>query len=124
MFITTANQLDPIPSALRDRMEIITLSGYTTEEKMHIASRFLIPREIEENGLSAVAPAFEDAAVAKIISNYTREAGVRSLQRTIGSVCRKVAKEITQGKPARQTITPQLVEEYLGPRKFYDEVMA
>jgi ATP-dependent Lon protease len=124
MFITTANQLDPIPSALRDRMETITLSGYTTEEKMHIASRFLIPREIEENGLSAVAPAFEDAAVAKIISNYTREAGVRSLQRTIGSVCRKVAKEITQGKPARQTITPQLVEEYLGPRKFYDEVKA
>ncbi len=124
MFITTANQLDPIPSALRDRMEIITLSGYTTEEKMHIASRFLIPREIEENGLSAVTPVFEKAAVARIIGSYTREAGVRTLQRTIGSVCRKIAKEITQGKPARTTITPELVEEFLGPRKFYDEVQA
>jgi ATP-dependent Lon protease len=124
MFITTANQLDPIPAALRDRMEIITLSGYTAEEKMNIASRFLVPREVEENGLTATPPAFDDAAVMKIINDYTREAGVRSLQRTIGTVCRKVAKEITQGKPSRETITPELVEEYLGPKKFFNEVAA
>ena len=124
MFITTANLLDPIPPALKDRMEVITLSGYTTEEKEQIAVKFLIPKEIEENGLSPTPPVFEEKAIARIISDYTREAGVRNLQRNIASVCRKVAKEITQGKPPRITITPEVVEELLGARKFFNEVAA
>jgi len=124
MFITTANQLDPIPAALRDRMEIITLSGYTAEEKEHIANRYLIPREIEENGLSATQPQFERGALERIIGEYTREAGVRNLQRSVGTVCRKLAKEITQGKPLRTPITPELVEEFLGHPKFLNEVAA
>jgi len=124
MFITTANQLDPIPAALKDRMEIITLSGYTGEEKVHIANRFLIPREVDENGLVNTPPEFERASLERIISDYTREAGVRNLQRNIGSVCRKLAKEITQGKPLRTPITPELVEEFLGHPKFFNEVAA
>ncbi len=122
MFITTANLLDPIPPALKDRMEVIALSGYTTEEKEHIATRFLIPREVEENGLTANPPAFDAGAIERIISEYTREAGVRNLQRNIAAICRKVAKEITQGKPSRETITTGMVEELLGPRKFFNEV--
>ena len=124
MFITTANVLDPIPPALKDRMEVITLSGYTTEEKQSIAVKFLIPRELEENGLALNPPDFAETAIVRIISDYTREAGVRNLQRNIASVCRKVAKEITQGKPLRPTITPEVVEEFLGPRKFFNEVAA
>jgi ATP-dependent Lon protease len=124
MFITTANQLDPIPSALRDRMEVITLSGYTAEEKGAIAARFLIPREIEENGLGEHPPEFTAEAVQAIVGNYTREAGVRNLQRNIGSICRKVTKEFTQGKGVRSAITPPVVEEFLGARKFFDEVAA
>jgi len=122
MFITTANQLDPIPAALKDRMEVIRLSGYTDEEKEKIAVRYLIPKEIEENGLANTQPVFADDAIYKIIRDYTREAGVRNLQRSIASVCRKVAKEITQGKPLRETITPLVVEELLGPRTFFNEV--
>jgi ATP-dependent Lon protease len=124
MFITTANILDPIPPALKDRMEVLSLSGYTTEEKLHIAVRFLIPRELEENGLSANPPDFLEPAIEKVISDYTREAGVRNLQRNIASIFRKVAKEITQGKPLRATITPEVVEEFLGPRKFFNEAAA
>ncbi|MCM2359165.1 MAG: endopeptidase La [Geobacteraceae bacterium] len=124
MFITTANLIDPIPPALKDRMEVIPLAGYTTEEKEHIATRFLIPREIEENGLSATPPLFEEGAIVRIIGDYTREAGVRNLQRNIAAICRKVAKEITQGKPPRLNITPEVVEEFLGPRKFFNEVAA
>jgi ATP-dependent Lon protease len=124
MFITTANQLDPIPSALKDRMEIIVLSGYTSEEKEAIAHRYLIPREIDENGLTERPPLFTDDAIQSIIMNYTREAGVRNLQRNIASICRKVTKEFTQGKPVRAEIIPATVEEFLGPRKFYDEVAA
>jgi ATP-dependent Lon protease len=124
MFITTANILDTIPAPLRDRMEVITLSGYTDEEKEKIASRFLVPKEIEENGLSENPPAFMVDAIYKLIRDYTREAGVRNLQRNIASVCRKIAKEITQKKPLRQTVTPKVVEELLGPRKFYNEVAA
>lgn len=96
MFITTANQLDPVPAALKDRMEVIRLSGYTDEEKEKIAVRYLVPREVEENGLAKNPPAFADEALFKIIRDYTREAGVRNLQRNIASVCRKVAKESTQ----------------------------
>ncbi|KAA0891299.1 endopeptidase La [Oryzomonas rubra] len=124
MFITTANQLDPIPGPLKDRMEVIRLAGYSTEEKLHIARNFIIRREIEENGLTGTPPEFHDAAVLKVISDYTREAGVRNLQRTIGSVCRKVAKEITQKKEPRKEITTEVVTELLGPRKFHNEVAA
>lgn len=124
MFITTANLLDPIPSPLKDRMEVIPLSGYTDEEKLNIAIRFLVPREIEENGLSATSPEFGEGAIRKIIREYTREAGVRNLQRSIGGVCRKLAKEITQNKEARTVITPEVVDELLGARKFFDEVAA
>lgn len=124
MFITTANVIDTIPMPLRDRMEIIQLSGYTDEEKEKIAFRYLIPREIAENGLVGHEPVFDVDAVIRMIREYTREAGVRSLQRTIASVCRKVAKEFTQGKPVRQRITPGQVEELLGPRKYFNEVAA
>lgn len=124
MFITTANQLDPIPAPLRDRMEVIRLSGYTTEEKMEIARKYLIPKEIEENGLSGRDLVFTDEAILAIITDHTREAGVRTLQRTIGSVCRKIAKEITQGKPLRSPVTPDMVTEFLGPAKYINDVAA
>jgi ATP-dependent Lon protease len=122
MFITTANVTDTIPAPLRDRMEVLNLSGYTEEEKEKIAFRFLLPKEIEENGLSATPPGFEEEAVYRIIRDYTREAGVRNLQRSIASICRKIAKEITRNKPPRDMITPNVVEEFLGPRKYFNEV--
>ncbi|HQB39807.1 MAG TPA: endopeptidase La, partial [Deltaproteobacteria bacterium] len=124
MFITTANQLDPIPGPLKDRMEVIRLAGYSTEEKLHIARNFIIRREVEENGLSDMPPVFLDEAVEKIICDYTREAGVRNMQRTIATICRKLAKEVTQKKPLRTPITPEIVAELLGPRKFHNEVAA
>jgi ATP-dependent Lon protease len=124
MFITTANQMDPIPGPLKDRMEIIRLAGYSSEEKQHIANRFIIPREIEENGLAKTPPSFTQEGLIRLIRDYTREAGVRTMQRTIAQVLRKLAKEITQGKELRAEITPELVAELLGPRKFHDEVAA
>lgn len=124
MFIATANQLDPIPSALKDRMEVIRLAGYSTEEKLNIAKNFIIQREVEENGLTERPPVLTDSALLKIIDEYTREAGVRNLQRTIGSICRKIAKEITQKKKMRHEITPEVVTELLGSRKFHNEVAA
>jgi ATP-dependent Lon protease len=124
MFITTANQVDPIPAPLRDRMEVLTLSGYTDEEKEQIAFRYLIERETTENGLTKTPPLFTKEALHRIIRDYTREAGVRNLQRNIAAVCRKLAKEITQGKPLREAVTPETVEEFLGHRKFFDEVSA
>jgi ATP-dependent Lon protease len=122
MFITTANQLDPIPGPLKDRMEVIRLAGYSTEEKLHIARNFIIKREIDENGLRDMQPVFNDDAIEKVIIDYTREAGVRNMQRTIATICRKVAKEITQKKPLRTPITPDVVAELLGPRKYHNEV--
>jgi ATP-dependent Lon protease len=122
MFITTANQLDPIPAPLRDRMETISLSGYTDEEKLNIAQTYLVGREVEENGLSSIPPVFSDEAIYRITHDYTREAGVRNLQRAIASVCRKIAKEVAQGKTARKTITPETVAELLGAPKYFDEV--
>ena len=122
MFITTANVTDTIPAPLRDRMEVLNLSGYTEEEKEKIAFRFLLPKEIEENGLSATPPGFEEEAVYRIIRDYTREAGVRNLQRSIAAICRKIAKEITRNMPPRDLITPSVVEEFLGPRKYFNEV--
>ena len=124
MFITTANQLDPIPGPLKDRMEVIRLAGYSTEEKLHIVRNFIIKREVEENGLANYPLEFSDGAITRVIVDYTREAGVRNLQRTVGSICRKVAKEITQKKEPRTLITPEVVVELLGPKKFHNEVAA
>jgi ATP-dependent Lon protease len=112
-FITTANTLETIPGPLRDRMEIIFLSGYTENEKISIAKGYLIPRQIRENSLRDNEVAFEDDALRKLIRQYTREAGVRNLERKIGAICRKVGTRIAEGKLASATITPDLVEEYL-----------
>ena len=110
IFIATANVLDPIPPPLRDRMEVIHLSGYTVDEKLHIAKRYLVPRQLRENGLKASQATFSDAALRAIIEEYTREAGVRNLERQIGTVCRKLAYEIAEGGTKagrRQTISAQ-----------------
>jgi ATP-dependent Lon protease len=112
-FITTANTLETIPGPLRDRMEIIFLSGYTESEKIAIAKGYLIPRQIRENSLRENEVTFTDDSLRKIIREYTREAGVRNLERKIGAVCRKVATRIAEGKLEAATITPVLVEEYL-----------
>ena len=124
LFIATANQMDPVPHALKDRMEVIPLSGYSDEEKRQIAFKYLIPKQLEENGLSGRGLQFAESAVRKLIKDYTREAGVRNIERQIASVCRKVAREITQSKPLRQRIEAADVEEFLGPRKFFSDVAA
>ncbi|UCG21160.1 MAG: response regulator, partial [Deltaproteobacteria bacterium] len=124
MFIATANLVDPIPRPLLDRMELLALPGYTDEEKKRIALEFLVPRQIEASGLSGTPPEFTSEAVLKIIREHTREAGLRNLEREIGSICRKIARKVLQqgGKEKSLQVTPELVEEYLGPRKFYYEV--
>jgi ATP-dependent Lon protease len=123
MFITTANQLEPIPPPLRDRMEIIQLAGYTEEEKLEIAKRYLVPRQIERNGLTPGKIEFTDSALQLIVDGYTREAGVRNLEREIGSVARKVAREYAEGTRRRKRIIrPKTVTELLGKRRFLSEV--
>ncbi len=122
IFICTANQLDPIQPALRDRMEIITLSGYTEDEKLNIAKGYLMPRQVTENGLKPEEIKFEDDAIRQIARDYTREAGVRNLEREIGAVCRKVATHIAEGKPTPTVITQAKVAELLGKPRFYGEV--
>jgi ATP-dependent Lon protease len=119
MFIATANVAHPIPPALKDRMEILTLSGYTHQEKTQIAQRFLIPKQIEEHGLQAGAVVFSDEAVLAIISDHTREAGVRNLEREIASICRKVARKVvaSQVTPPLE-IRPEGLKDYLGKAKF------
>jgi len=112
-FITTANSLETVPGPLRDRMEIIFLSGYTDKEKIAIAKGYLIPRQIRENGLRKKEIRFSDAALQKIIRGYTREAGVRNLERRIGAICRKVGTRIAEGKGETFRITPEAVEEFL-----------
>ncbi len=114
LFITTANVLDTISEPLRDRMEIIELQGYTEEEKVHIAFRYLIPRQIEENGITAEQIDFPEEAVRHVIRHYTREAGVRNLERTIGTICRKQARRIAEGKPEKLTVTKEVIQEFLG----------
>ncbi len=124
IFITTANTLDTIPAPLRDRMEIIALEGYTEHEKLHIAHGYLIPRQRRVNGLRKDEISFSDEAIRAIIRDYTREAGVRNLEREIGSVCRKVAVKIAAGEVQRMEITPELVREFLGkPRYFFDAAL-
>ena len=122
IFICTANQLDPVQPALRDRMEILQLSGYTEDEKLNIATGYLVPRQVKENGLKPEEIKFEDDAIRQIARDYTREAGVRNLEREIGSVCRKVATHIAEGKDVPIVITPAKVTELLGKPRFYGEV--
>jgi len=122
MFITTANITDTIPPALRDRMEILELPGYTEQEKLQIAKKYLIPRQLRENGLSPEKLEISDEAILAIIRNYTREAGVRNLEREIGAICRKVARRLAEGFDERVVVTPDKLQEYLGVRKFLHEV--
>ncbi|MGQ9636170.1 MAG: endopeptidase La [Thermodesulfobacteriota bacterium] len=122
LFIATANTLSTIPPALLDRMEVIQLPGYTEEEKERIAFQFLIPHQKEENGLKDFPLSFTPEAIQKMIREYTREAGVRNLEREIASVCRKVAKELTLGNTPPELIDKEMVEEFLGPRKFFREI--
>jgi ATP-dependent Lon protease len=123
MFITTANTLDTVPGPLRDRMEIIQLAGYTEEEKLQIAKRYLVPRQIERNGLKRSQIAFSDTGLKAIVEEYTREAGVRSLEREIGAVCRKVARRVAEGTFERKvTATAPRVRELLGRPRFPADV--
>ena len=123
LFITTANILDPVADPLRDRMEIIELQGYTEEEKVHIAFQYLVPRQIEENGITGEQIQFPEETVRFIIRHYTREAGVRSLERTIGTLCRKQARRIAEGKHDKLVVTPELVQQHdmLGGMKIRTE---
>ncbi|MCK4233264.1 endopeptidase La, partial [candidate division WOR-3 bacterium] len=122
MFITTGNIIDPIPPALKDRMEIITLPGYILQEKLEIAKKFLIPRQVNENGLTKKLITFTDNAILNIINDYTREAGVRNLERSIGSICRKVARKVAEGQKSLAEIKKGNVKEFLGPVKYYSEI--
>jgi ATP-dependent Lon protease len=121
MFITTGNLVDTIPSPLRDRMEIIYLSGYTTEEKLGIAKNYLIPKQLEEHGLSVKVLKITDSGLFNLISQYTREAGVRNLEREIANLCRKVAKKIAEGKDKTYVITAHNLHRYLGVPKYLPE---
>src|SRR5438094_1836730 len=114
LFICTANVLDPIPEPLRDRMEIIELQGYIEDEKVHIAFRYLIPRQIEENGITAEQIEFPEEVVRHLIRHYTREAGVRNLERNIGTMCRKQARRIAEGKTDKLVLSKEVVQEFLG----------
>ena len=119
IFLTTANVLHPIPAALRDRMEIIELPGYTEEEKLHIARQFLIPRQMSEHGLKPSRAEINDEAVRRIIREYTFEAGVRNLEREIASVLRKIARKVAEGHRTKTKITEEKIHDYLGPQKHY-----
>jgi ATP-dependent Lon protease len=124
LFIATSNQLGTIHPALLDRMEIIPLTGYTEEEKLHIARRYLVPRQLEENGLAAAQVTIQDDAIRRIIGDYTREAGVRSLERQIGAVARKIAARVATdgGTGAPHVVTAESLPDYLGPARFHREV--
>ncbi len=122
LFIATANTLDTVPIPLQDRMEVIQLAGYTADEKLHIAKRYLVPRQIEQNGLARSQISFADSALKAIIDEYTREAGVRNLEREIGSICRKVARQIAEGEVKRKvTVSAKRARELLGKRRFFAE---
>ncbi len=117
MFITTANQLDPIQPAFLDRMEVIELPGYTEEEKLQIAKRHLVPKQLLENGLTSERVTFSDIAVRRIIAQYTREAGLRNLEREIGRICRKVAKRVAEGHEGPTRVTAKNLATFLGSPK-------
>jgi ATP-dependent Lon protease len=122
MFITTANFLDPIPPALRDRMEVLELPGYTAEEKVAITQRYLIPKQRTENGLQEEHLSFTPEALQAMIAGYTREAGLRNLERTVARVCRKVARAHTEGRKEAVVVTPQNLADFLGPQIFVSEI--
>jgi len=122
LFICTANITDTIPPALLDRMEVIRLPGYSHEEKLQIAKRYLIPRNLKEHGLNEDNLEFTDEALSMIVKQYTREAGVRNLNREIANVCRKVARRVAEGNTEKVIVTPQNVTEFLGPPKFIEEI--
>jgi ATP-dependent Lon protease len=121
LFLTTANVLDPVPPALRDRMEVLELAGYTEEEKLKIAIEHLVAKQIANHGLTAEQMEFSDASIRAVIRGYTREAGVRNLEREIGALCRKVARRRAEGDETKVTITPEVVVEMLGAPTFLDE---
>jgi ATP-dependent Lon protease len=123
MFIATANSLEPIPAPLRDRMEILTLSGYTEEQKLHIARNYLLPKQIEANGLNKDELTVDDEALKRVARDYTREAGVRNLEREVGSLCRKVAKQVAEGKTTPVHVSADDVPELLGRPRFLEEVI-
>ena len=123
LFITTANVLDPIPPALRDRMEVLELAGYTEEEKLAIARDHLVGRQVPNHGLTEKQIAFTEAGLRTIIRGYTREAGVRNLEREIGAICRKVARRRAEGHTGKVRVTPDLVHQFLGAPRFLDEEM-
>ena len=123
IFITTANLLDPIQPAFLDRMEVIPLSGYSEEEKLQIARRHLIPKQLEENGIDAEVLRFSEPGMRKIIRGHTRESGLRNLEREVGSICRKVAIRIARGRRSSLLVTPRQVEKLLGPDKHFFEAM-
>jgi len=122
LFIATANVLDTIPGPLRDRMEILELPGYIDDEKLAIAKGYLVPRQIAENGLKPGEIAFADDTIREMIRSYTREAGVRQLERELGAVCRSVATRVAEGLNQTITITPESLHGYLGPQKFFNEI--
>jgi ATP-dependent Lon protease len=122
MFITTANLLEPIPPALRDRMEVIELPGYTEQEKIHIAMRYLVPRQLAEHGLKKTQLRVNKDALAAIIRDHTREAGVRNLERQIATICRRTARRIVEGRAKFITVTSRNVKDFLGPPEFFHDV--
>ncbi|MEZ5415889.1 MAG: endopeptidase La [Vicinamibacterales bacterium] len=124
LFITTANVLDPIPHALRDRMEVLEIPGYTEDEKLAIARGHLVGKQVPNHGLSSKQVAFTDAGLRAIIRGYTRESGVRNLEREIGAICRKVARRHADGQTERVRVTPQIVHDLLGAPRFLDEEIA
>ena len=117
LFVATANTAEDIPAVLRDRMEIIDLSGYTEEEKVRIAQEFLLPRQLRLHGLGAVGVSFTDGAVREAIRHYTREAGVRNLERELAGVCRRLARRIASGSPSVRRVTPRQVRAARGPAR-------
>jgi len=122
LFIATANVLDTVPGPLRDRMEIIQLAGYIDEDKLAIAKNYLIPRQTAQNGLHEGEVTFTDEAIREVIASYTREAGVRQLERELGAICRGVATRVAEGSKERITIEKDSVRDYLGPEKFFNEI--
>ena len=122
IFITTANRVDQIPSPLRDRMEILEFTGYIMPEKVTIAEKYLVEKQIKDHGLKRSEIKFSDKSLEELVEYYTREAGVRNLERQVANICRKVAKEISIKERASVKITPKKVNEYLGPRKYYPEI--
>jgi ATP-dependent Lon protease len=121
IFIGTANYIDGVPEPLRDRIEVISLPGYTEREKLEIAKRYLVKRQLEENGLKPEQCEWQEEAIRRVINDYTHEAGVRELERQIAAVCRGIASRVARGKTEHVTVTPQLVAEMLGPAKFVRE---